>query len=154
MLLDFMSLNTAMIFVWLGIAIVALIIELNTTDLSSIWATVGGVITAIVAIWCHIIWVQIIIFLVISILGILLIRPYVKRYVKRNEIETNVDSLIGKKAICVDDIGPDNVGACKIDGKIWSAIAKDETNIINAGQKVEVLSIDGVKLIVRPIDKE
>ena len=70
MLLDFMSLNTAMIFVWLGIAIVALIIELNTTDLSSIWATVGGVITAIVAIWCHIIWVQIIIFLVISILGI------------------------------------------------------------------------------------
>ena len=154
MLLDLMTLNTAMIFVWLGIAIVALIIELNTTDLSSIWATVGGAITAIVAIWCHIIWVQIIIFLVISILGILLIRPYVKRYVKRNEIETNVDSLIGKKAICVDDIGPDNVGACKIDGKIWSAIAKDESDIINAGQKVEVLSIDGVKLIVRPLDKE
>lgn len=154
MLLDLMTLNTAMIFVWLGIAIVALIIELNTTDLSSIWATVGGAITAIVAIWCHIIWVQIIIFLVISILGILLIRPYVKRYVKRNEIETNVDSLIGKKAICVDDIGPDNVGACKIDGKIWSAIAKDEANIINAGQKVEVLGIDGVKLIVRPLDKE
>ena len=154
MLLDLMTLNTAMIFVWLGIAIVALIIELNTTDLSSIWATVGGTITAIVAIWCHIIWIQIIIFLVISILGILLIRPYVKRYVKRNEIETNVDSLIGKKAICVDDIGPDNIGACKIDGKIWSAIAKDEANIINAGQKVEVLSIDGVKLIVRPLDKE
>ena len=154
MLLDLMTLNTAMIFVWLGIAIVALIIELNTTDLSSICATVGGAITAIVAIWCHIIWVQIIIFLVISILGILLIRPYVKRYVKRNEIETNVDSLIGKKAICVDDIGPDNVGACKIDGKIWSAIAKDESDIINAGQKVEVLSIDGVKLIVRPLDKE
>ena len=154
MLLGLMTLNTAMIFVWLGIAIVALIIELNTTDLSSIWATVGGAITAIVAIWCHIIWVQIIIFLVISILGILLIRPYVKRYVKRNEIETNVDSLIGKKAICVDDIGPDNVGACKIDGKIWSAIAKDEADIINAGQKVEVLSIDGVKLIVRPLDKE
>ena len=154
MLLGLMTLNTAMIFVWLGIAIVALIIELNTTDLSSIWATVGGAIPAIVAIWCHIIWVQIIIFLVISILGILLIRPYVKRYVKRNEIETNVDSLIGKKAICVDDIGPDNVGACKIDGKIWSAIAKDDATIINAGQKVEVLSIDGVKLIVRPLDKE
>ena len=46
------------------------------------------------------------------------------------------------------------MGACKIDGKIWSAIAKDEADIINAGQKVEVLSIDGVKLIVRPLDKE
>ncbi|MCR5705349.1 MAG: NfeD family protein [Acholeplasmatales bacterium] len=149
-----MSLNTAMIFVWLGIAIVALVVELNTTDLSSIWATVGGAITAIVAIWCHIIWVQIIVFLVISILGIVLIRPYVKRYVKRNEIETNVDSLIGKKAICVDDIAPDNVGACKIDGKVWSAIAKDDTITINVGQKVEILSIDGVKLIVKPVDNK
>ena len=154
MVLLFMSLNTAMIFIWLIIAVIALIVELNTTDLSSIWATLGGVVTAIVAIWCHIIWVEIVVFLAITILGIILIRPYIKRYVKRNEIETNVDSLIGKKAIITDDIGPGNVGACKIEGKVWSAIAKDDTLTIGVGQKVEILSIDGVKLIVKPIEKE
>ena len=153
MLLSFLSLDTAMIFVWLIIAIIAFVIEANTTDLSSIWATAGGVITAIVAIWCHTIWIQITIFLVISVLGILLIRPYIIRYVKRNEIGTNVDALIGKRAICIDDIGPDNIGSCKIEGKIWSAKAKDDTITINIGQKVEVLAIDGVKLIVKPVEE-
>ncbi len=153
MLLSFLTLDTAMIFIWLAIAIIAFIIEANTTDLSSIWATAGGVITSIVAVWCHTIWIQIIIFLVITILGILLARPYLIRYVKRNEIDTNVDALIGKKAICTDDIGPDNIGSCKIDGKVWSAKAKDDTITINVGQKVEVLAIDGVKLIVKPIEE-
>ena len=144
-----MNISTIMIFVWLGIALLALIVELNTTDLSSIWATAGGIITMIVAIFCHIIWLQIVIFIVVTLLGLLLVRPYIKRYVGRNEIKTNSDALVGKTATVNDDIIDDNIGSVHVDGKEWSAINKDGTGTISKGEKVEIVAIEGVKLIVK-----
>lgn len=144
-----MTLATAMIFVWIGVAIVALIIELNTTDLSSIWATIGGFAAMIVAIFCDIIWVQILVFMVVTLIGIIFIRKFVKRYVRRNEVATNSDALVGKVAIVVDEITNGLVGAVNIDGKEWSAVAKDSTATIEKGSKVEILSIEGVKLVVK-----
>lgn len=144
-----MSLQTAMVFVWLGVAILALVIEFMTNDLSSIWAAAGAVVTMIVAIFCDIIWLQILLFIVLTLIGLLLVRRYVKRYVRRNEIKTNSDAIVGKTAVVTQDVSFGSVGAVFVDGKEWSAIAQNSEESISKGTKVEILAIEGVKLIIK-----
>lgn len=142
------SLHISLILMWVAVIIIAIIIELNTTDLSSIWAALGGFVSMIVAIFTDIWWIQVLVFIVITLLGIIFIRPYVKRYVGRNEIKTNSEALVGKTGVVCEEIVLDNAGAVKIDGKVWTAISKDNKTI-EKEKRVEIVAIEGVKLIVK-----
>ena len=150
MILGFISLHIALILMWIAVIIVAVIVELMTTDLSSIWAALGAFVAMIVAIFVTTWWIQLVVFIIITLLGLILIKPYIKRYVGRNEIKTNSEALVGKTGIVTDNIEEDGVGAVRVDGKEWSAVARDTTSI-SKGAKVEILAIEGVKLIVKEI---
>ncbi|MGM9971192.1 MAG: NfeD family protein [Anaeroplasmataceae bacterium] len=139
---------TNMIYIWLAVSVLALIIEVLTTDLTSIWASLSALVTMFISIFVKILWIQLLVFAVITIILIFAVRPYVRKYFKRNEIKTNSDSLIGKYGNVIEDIIPGEVGVVKIDGKEWSAIT-EEGFIIKKGSKVLVLAIQGVKLIVK-----
>ena len=60
--------------------------------------------------------------------------------------KTNLDRVIGMKAIVTEDIDENTVGEVKVDGKNWSAVS--EQKLVN-GTKVKVLEINGVKLKVK-----
>ncbi|MBU1144498.1 MAG: NfeD family protein [Firmicutes bacterium] len=139
--------GTIMIYVWFGLIIFAGIIEASTMDLTSIWFSVGAFFALIVAIFLpDYIILQVVIFIIVSVLLLLGLRPLFREYIRKNEIKTNSDKLIGKIAICTKAILDGERGEVKIDGKIWTAIANED---IQLTEKVEVLSIDGVKLVVR-----
>jgi len=139
--------GTMMILIWFAIIILAGVIEASTMDLSSIWFSAGAFIALIIAIFLPEHYVlQSVVFLVVSILLLLGLRPIFKNYIRKNEIKTNADKLIGKIATCTKAIPLDDRGEVKIDGKIWTAIANEA---IEANSKVEVLAIDGVKLVVK-----
>ncbi len=141
------DLTTTMIFVWFAVIIVAGVIEAMTMDLSSIWFAAGGFFALIFAIiFPDLIWIQVIIFILFSIALLLVLRPIFKKFVKKNEIKTNADSLVGKVAVCVKPILDGERGEVKIEGKIWTAIANEDIQI---NEKVIVLAIKGVKLVVR-----
>ncbi len=136
-----------MIIIWFAVIILAALIEINTMDLTSIWFSAGGLIAFILAlVGFHPIG-QIIVFIVVSLLLLISIRPVVKNYLKTNIISTNTDRLVGKVAICTKDINVGERGEVKIDGKYWLAISSCEEDIY-VNDKVEVLAIEGVKLIV------
>ncbi|HQN74878.1 MAG TPA: NfeD family protein [Bacillota bacterium] len=136
-----------MIFIWFAIIIFAGVTEALTMDLSSIWFAVGGFFALIIAIfWPEMIWLQALVFILFSTALLLVLRPIFKRYVKKNEIKTNADSLIGKTATCVKPIIDGERGEVKIEGKIWTAIANED---IQEHEKVVILAIKGVKLVVR-----
>lgn len=141
--LDF---QTIMIIVWIGVIILTAVIEAHTMDLSSIWFSVGALFAMIVTLFTSNIIPQIIVFIVTSIALLLTVRPIVKKNAKKNEIKTNADSLVGKVAICRTAIKDAERGEVKIEGKIWTAISNEN---IEVGDKVIVLSIKGVKLVVR-----
>lgn len=153
MVLGFISLHIALILMWIAIAIIAVIVEMMTTDLSSIWAALGGLIAMVVAIFVDKWWIQVVVFIIITLLGLVLVKPYIKRYVGRNEIRTNSEALVGKTGVVTEAILDGNVGAVRVDGKEWSAIARNEEDI-NKDIKVEILAIEGVKLIVKKIEKQ
>jgi membrane protein implicated in regulation of membrane protease activity len=136
-----------MIFIWFAIIIFAGVTEALTMDLSSIWFAVGGFFALMIAIfWPEMIWLQALVFILFSTALLLVLRPIFKRYVKKNEIKTNADSLIGKTATCVKPIIDGERGEVKIEGKIWTAIANED---IQEHEKVVILAIKGVKLVVR-----
>ena len=136
-----------MIFIWFAIIIFAGVTEALTMDLSSIWFAAGGFFALLIAIfWPEMIWLQALVFILFSTALLLILRPIFKRYVKKNEIKTNADSLIGKTATCTKPIIDGERGEVKVEGKIWTAIANED---IQEHEKVVILAIKGVKLVVR-----
>lgn len=139
--------------IWLAIFVLAIVVESLSADLTSIWFAFGSIIALIISFipgvaW----WVQLIIFLVISILTLLCLRPLAKRLLKRNIVSSNIDEMAGKKGIMIKGYDELNRGEVKINDVIWTAINVDESAPIPAGTKVVVIAVNGNKLIVRPID--
>ena len=60
----------------------------------------------------------------------------------------------GKEGIVIKQINstPGDVGQVKVGSDIWSAVVTDYKNVIPVGSTIRVLGIDGVKLVVEPID--
>ena len=136
-----------MIIIWFVVIIVAALIEMNTMDLSSIWFSVGALIAFILSLVGLKPIPQVVVFLVVSVILLVSLRPVAKNYFKTNVISTNSDRLVGKVAVCTKAIRPGDRGEVKIDGKIWLAVTSGEEDI-QVNDKVQVLAIEGVKLIV------
>ena len=139
-----------MIIIWFVIIIVAALIEMNTMDLTSIWFSVGALVAFILSLAQVGMTLQIVAFIVVSVGFIVFLRPVVKNYFKTNSISTNSDRLVGKVATCTKPIGVGERGEVKIDGKYWLAVTSGDEEI-EIDEKVEVLAIEGVKLIVDKI---
>lgn len=134
---------------WIAALVVFIVIEAATAGLASIWFAIGSVAALISAIFSAPLWLQLVWFFVISIASLILTRPLVKKHFTANIVATNSDALIGKVGIVTEDIDNiENVGAVKIDGKIWTA-RSFTGEMISTGTHVEILFIEGVKLIVK-----
>lgn len=134
-----------MAFCWLMIFIVLLLLEICTVNLVSIWFALGAVASFFVAMFTDNIFIQMGVFIVVSILTLLVTKPFIKK-VKSKKVSTNLDRVIGMDAKVTEDISKFQIGEVKVDGKRWSA---KSNQTISKGEVVEVEKIDGVKLIVK-----
>ncbi len=134
-----------MIIGWFIAFIILLIIELATINLVTIWFAIGSVAAIITSMFTDSIVIQLIVFVAVSTLSLLITKPLMKKIKGFEKEATNLDRVIGKIGEVTKKIGSNEYGEVKIFGNIWTAYSKEE---IDVGQKVKVLSIDGVKLIV------
>lgn len=135
--------------VWLVAMVVLMIVEAMVPGLISIWFAIGALAALISALFHAPLWLQLVWFFAISILTLVLTRPFVKKYVNSRVTPTNADVVIGKDAFVTERI--DNLlaqGAVMLEGKVWTARMDQEQEIAEAGETVRVLRIEGVKLIV------
>ena len=137
---------------WFLAFIILVLIELCTVSLVSIWFAVGALITFICSYFISEFYIQMIIFITSSIISLLLTKKFVKKVVKKEPEKTNLDRAVGKIGIITEEIKSKNdLGEVKVDGKKWSCYS---TKKILKDSKVEILSIDGVKLKVREIKED
>lgn len=130
---------------WFILFLGMLVLEFCTAGLVSIWFAFGALCTMFLALLVDNIIIQVIAFIVISVLSLILTQPLIKKF-KAVEVQpTNTDRVIGKIADVTKDIVPNNFGEVKIFGEYWTAISDTK---IKAGSKVRVKAIEGVKLIV------
>lgn len=133
---------------WLILLGVLLIIEIITLGLTTIWFAGGAFVAFLVAILGGPIWLQIVIFLVVSVLLLLFTRPIAMKYMNKNVQKTNVDSLEGEKAVVIETI--DNLkgtGKVVLRGMEWSAKTRKDKEI-KEGTVVKVIAVEGVKAVV------
>ena len=142
--------------VWAVLLVLFIIIELETVQLRSIWFAVGAALALIglaIPFVAHRIWIQVFLFLLASALSMYFLRPLAKRRLKVENTPTNADRNIGKTGIVEDTIDPtQGTGTVKIGGKYWTARTQDQEPI-PVGTEVEILRIEGVKVIVKPVHK-
>ena len=138
-----------MVYVWLGILVVTVVLEIVTTQLVSVWFAVGALAAFFVALaGVEALWIQLVVFVIVSLIAVVVTRPLVRKMVNTKAEPTNADMVIEKIGIVTDKI--DNIaetGLVKVNGSLWTARTHDGT-VIENGEKVKVLKISGVKLIV------
>ena len=139
-----------MMIFWLVLLIIAIAVEVGTMGLTSIWFA-GGAVTAILAAMLHApIAVQVILFFLVSLILLCFTRPVAVRYFNRDRVKTNVESMVGRQAVVTGEI--DNIqgiGQVTVSGQEWSARCIADNLRIPVGTVVNVVSISGVKLIVK-----
>lgn len=139
---------------WLIVMVLFLVVEAATVGLVCIWFAVGSLAALLAAMCGAQLWLQIVLFLVVSAATLYFTRPLVKRYVNSKVEPTNADMVIGKECRVTETV--DNIagtGAVYVDGKTWTARSEND-EVIQAGTLVTAKSIDGVKLIVAAPEKE
>lgn len=139
---------------WLALVIIFVVVECLTVGLVSIWFAGGALVAMIFAMaGAGAIW-QDIVFLVVSGLLIIVTRPFAKKYLLTKKEKTNYQSIIGGVAKVIETIDNYNqTGAAFVDGKEWTARSTEDKVIVEAGSLVEVVAIEGVKIIVKPYVK-
>lgn len=141
-----------MVIIWAVVFVAALIAEIFSEALVSVWFCVGAVVALGVSFIPGMpFWGSIIVFVGVSALSFLIIRPLVKDKLFRLHAKTNVDSMIGRKGLVTKKITTFEKGEVKVDGVLWSAIKKESEEDIEVGKIVEVISIHGNKLFVKEV---
>lgn len=141
--------EVSIVLIWTILAIVFAVLEGITLGLTTIWFAVGSLAGMVMAMLGFNMHVQLIAFMVSALLTFAFIRPLAKKVFKVGDTKTNVDSLIGKKGVVHVAITPYKVGQVKVNGQIWTAKTDQEDVHVPEGEEIEVLRVDGVKLIVR-----
>ncbi|MCM1113437.1 MAG: NfeD family protein [Muribaculum sp.] len=139
-----------MMVVWLVVLIITIAIEVGTLGLTSIWFGGGALAALLLAAFSLPVWLQILIFLMVSFLLLMFTRPIAVKYFNKDRVRTNVESMVGRQAIVISEI--DNlqgIGQVTVGGQEWSARSEDEKTKMAVGTVVVVVAVSGVKLIVR-----
>lgn len=145
--------QTTIYILWTAVIIVFGVFEAVTVQLVSIWFVIGAIAALVASLFGANFIIQIVIFVVVSVLALVITRPLVKKYIHPKKQPTNADKVLKQIGIVVEDINNLNAtGQVKVDGKIWTARTIDNS-LISKDKKVIIEKIEGVKLIVKDIEK-
>jgi len=140
-----------MIYIWLGVTLLFLGLEALTVGLTAIWFALGALAALISAAFHAPVWLQIVWFAVVSAAALAATRPLAQKYINARRKATNADSVIETEGVVEEPV--DNLqgsGSVRAAGKVWTARSADGAPI-PAGTVVRAVRIEGVKLIVEPV---
>ena len=141
--------------IWLALFVAMLAVEALGPALVSVWFAFGALVALIVSFIPEVAWwVEVVIFVVISVATLLALRPVLRRYFKRNNYNTNIDSFTGKRGYVIEDIEYLKPGAVKIGDVSWTAIPVEKNQKILENEVIEVVAVNGNKLIVKKVEEK
>ena len=146
--------DQVMTIVWTAAIILFGVVEAVTAGLVSIWFVAGALVALVAAFVGAHLWVQIVLFLLVSAAALALTRPLLRKITATKAEATNADRVLGEVAKVTETIDNENSsGAVYVDGKTWTARSADGT-VIPAGERVSIESMEGVKLLVKSVEKK
>ncbi len=133
--------------VWLVAGFALIAAEVLSGGFVLVMLGVGALVAAGFAALDAPIWLDVAVFAATSVALITLGRPVLRRRLHTAAVPTNVDALVGDRAIVVSTVDAQG-GKIKLRGELWSARAYDETEVLEPGQRVTVMTISGATAVV------
>lgn len=143
-----------MVWIWLGVIILATVIEFLTLEMTSIWFAAAAFVALILSLFDNVEWyVQVLVFVVLSAALILFLRKIAKKWLlKRTEGKTNLDIYVGTRTRLLKSITEDAPGEIKINDVVWTAVTADGS-AVPEHEFVEITGVKGNKIIVKKQNK-
>lgn len=137
--------------VWLILLVALVTGEAITVGLTFIWFAVGAMGGLLVAVLNGPVWLQIVVFLALSTLTLILVRPAAAKLLTPGISPTNADRVLSQIALVTEEINNiAETGQVKLFGQVWTA-RSENGEVIPAQSRVRILRIEGVKVFVKPV---
>ena len=132
-----------MFWVWIIVLVLTVIFEILTTDLTSMWFSLGAFVALLLNLFVQddLWWLQIVVFAVVATISIIFFRPLLKKKMFNQKAKTNIDALINKTVVVVEPIALNSPGTIKTEGIEWTAISEGDS--FEPGDLVEIVSVSG-----------
>lgn len=135
---------------WLGLAFVFGTVETMTLDLVFLMLAGGAVGGAVAAALGAPVVVSAIVAIVVSAALLGVVRPVAVRHLRQPvATRTGVAALVGKRAVVLERVDAQS-GRVKLGGETWSARAYSADQVMEAGESVDVIEIEGATALVYP----
>jgi membrane protein implicated in regulation of membrane protease activity len=138
--------------VWTLIAVLALILEVTSGTFYILCFAIGAFVSVIVSLFYVPLWLQVLLFVIVSVACVFTVRPLVIRYLHpdENSRASNADALIGRVGVVIEPIEASKPGYVKIDGDEWRAVAASKEPIAR-GMKVRVVNRESIVVTVETL---
>ncbi len=145
--------GTTGVVVWVVLALVLVALETVTVAFIGVYLAIGALCAAVVAAFDGPLWLQLVVFAIVSASTLFLTRPALRsRFLSTPLVPSNAPALVGRRGVVVVAIpaGTGGRGQVHIGTEDWSARSADETDV-EVGATVEVVALEGVAVLVRPV---
>ena len=133
---------------WLALAVVLGVVEVTTLDLTFLMLSAGALGGVAVALLGGPVILQVVVALVLALAMLGVVRPVALRHLRTPAAtRTGVAALVGSGAVAIERVDAHG-GLIKLKGEVWSARTYDPSKVIEAGESVEVVQIDGATAVV------
>lgn len=141
-----MSFSVASI-VWLILLVAFIVAEAATATLVSIWFCAGAAAALLLSAFVPNVLAQTAVFLVVSLVCLVLMRPLVRKKDAKAAVPTNADPNVGQTAEVIAAVEPARPGRARLSGVDWAARCDVP---LAEGQLAEVVAVEGTTLVLRP----
>jgi membrane protein implicated in regulation of membrane protease activity len=139
--------------VWLLVGVGLLVLEAVTLAFVAIYFGVAALVAALMAGIGGPLWLQVVVFCAVSLLGLGLTRRIATQTFRGPAVRSNVHGLVGRRGVVTKPLSPDEAGQIRIGGDYWTALPYfDDAPVIPEGARVEVMKVEGVTAVVMPIE--
>ena len=140
---------------WLVILVACIVVEIFTLGLTTIWFAGGALIAFVAALLSAPLWLEVILFVIASAALLFFTRPLAMKLINKETVKTNYESMTGRVGVVTEQVDNLNATGCvRVSGQDWTARSAAAEEIIPTDTEVVVLGIEGVKLMVSPVNKE
>lgn len=137
---------------WLAGGLVLAVVEVLSVDLIFLMFAGGALAAALAAALGAPLWLQVVVFCLVSTVLLVAVRPWALRTFRRAvpEFSTNVAAHVGRTAVVLIDV-TSHAGRVKLAGEVWTARSEAPDLVLPAGSVVRVVRIDGATAVVEPL---
>lgn len=141
---------------WIVLGVILIIAETFTFGFVLFWFGIGALAAALFSFLGFGYGIQFLVFALVSVALTLMSRTIFANYYSHSDadlIKTGVDTLPGQiGTVTVSSKGALNEAAVKVYGSVWTAFPVDEETLLEEGEKVEVVRVQGASIYVRKIN--